>query len=157
MLLAQAITFTVIILIINVEFIIFAELVFKTGSSGSYVKLFMLLFVLGWCGMFFGIFLATICTNLTAASSAMFSLTLTMCSVCGILQPHDKMREAFKVFSKFVPYTYPAHAIRNILVKDAEWGHPSVLTGFSITIAWTIVAILMGVGVLKVRKYSSNS
>lgn len=157
MLLAQLITYTFFVVVLSVEFVAFAEVVYETGSTRSSVNLFMLLMCLGWCGMFFGIFLSTICPNILSANTAMFSFAITMCAMCGIFYPIDKMRKVFQIFSKILPFTFPANAIRNIMMKKYDFNHESVMMGFLVSFAWMVIIVGVSVFTLNRRKFSRNT
>lgn len=143
--------------VINIELVAYAAIVFKTTSFQSYLTLYLLLLVMGWCAIFFGMLLSTVCQNLIAANTAMFTFVISMCSMCGLFTPIERMREVFQMIAKCLPFTFPAEAVRTIMVKEYGLSDETVQLGFLITVAWTVAMIVMGIWVLKLRKYSRNT
>lgn len=154
---AQTFAYTIVMALINLEIVAYAGIVYGTVNYQSYLTLYLLLLFMGWCAIFFGMLLSTICPNLIAANTVMFTFVIAMCSMCGLFNPIENMRLIFQILAKILPFTFPAEAVRTIMVKEFGLEHTTVQLGFFMAIGWSVVIIAIGICVLKCKKFSRNT
>lgn len=157
MLLAQTIVFSIVMLLVYIELVAYAAIIYETTNYLCLITLFALLSTLGISGMFIGIGLSTICPNITCANMLMMALSLMMLTVGGVFFAVEFMSDFMQILSRSLPLTIPSEAMRDIMIKGFSFSDPSVLKGFSVAFVWMILGVSCGTWVLKTRKFSRNS
>lgn len=83
MMLAHIMIQSFILMIQLAEVIILVSLVFQTENHGSFLIVILILALLGWAGMFFGLLLSCICTDFMQANLVMTGISQPMIVLAG--------------------------------------------------------------------------
>lgn len=83
MMVAHIMIQSVILMIQLAEVIILVGLVFQTENHGSFLIVILILALLGWAGMFFGLLLSCICTDFMQANLVMTGISQPMIVLAG--------------------------------------------------------------------------
>lgn len=77
---------SIILLIQLIEVIVLVGLVFTTENHGSFFIVILILALLGWAGMFFGLMLSCICEDFMQANLVMTGISQPMIVLAGMLR-----------------------------------------------------------------------
>lgn len=152
MLLAHIICQTVVMLIQCVEIVCLATFIFGTENNGDNLTVILLLFLLGFSGMLYGLFISIFCDSHTMANFMATGSFYPMIILCGIFWPLEGMPDYLQYTSYVLPFTLPSIAVRNILSKGYTIATYSVISGYGITIVWIVVLLILCLIGLKIKK-----
>lgn len=130
---------------------------YGTKSIESYILFSLLMFVLCVTSLFIGIMIATLCDSFTVANVVMVATTVFLSVMGGGFYPIEKCRPVYQIAAKTMPLTFPAEAIRNILVKGYGLQQLTVQLGFLSAFLWSVIAITVSLFILKHRRFSRNT
>jgi hypothetical protein len=153
LIISQFLVYSLIVLIINFESLVYIVLIFKCPNYLSYVKVLPLLMALGWTGIFFGIVVSVSTSSSLAANAFLFSCFGIINTLGGIFVPNEKLKIFFKGLVYCLPFTNPANAIRDILFKDFGFFDASVLLGSAVSLIWIIILSFSSIYILRKRKF----
>lgn len=157
MLLAQSLVYSLIIVILSIEGVVYFGIVYHTTNYLSFITAIGLLITTGLCGMFFGICLSTICGNMMAANMLSLALMLSIMAIVGAFHPVEQMLWWIQNISYCLPFPHASKAIKFIMVKEFTILNPTVASGFIMMALWMFFGITLGLLALKIRKYSRNT
>lgn len=173
LLLAHIITQSTVMLVQCAEIVILATFIFDTNNHGDNFTVVLLLMMLGFAGMLYGLFISIFCDSHTMAnfmatgsfypmiilcgkfwllSLVNSRLTLTWIIILGIFWPLEGMPVYLQYVAFLLPFTLPSIAVRNILAKGWSIAHASVIAGYGITTIWIVVLLTLCLIGLKIKK-----
>jgi ABC-type multidrug transport system permease subunit len=152
------------------EIVLMTTLIFDMANAGSNATVIILLLLLGFAGMLYGMrkfgFISKIYPNLTSFKGLFISIfcdSHTMANfmttgsfypmiiLCGIFWPLEGMYDWLKWFAYFFPFTVPSISMRNILMKGWGLEHPEVLMGYGVVIVWIVTFFSLCLLGLKIK------
>nr|UOU03364.1 ATP-binding cassette subfamily H-like 2 [Brachionus rubens] len=117
---------------------------FKLPLEGSFILLILLLLSQGFCGLSYGLSLASIFHGEETVIQVTLASFYPMLLMSGIIWPIEAQPEWLSTcLSKLLPLTYATDSFRAILEKD--WGimNDKVFKGFLTTYLWTILFLIV--------------
>lgn len=157
MLLAQSLVYSLVIVILSLEGVVYVGIIYKSTNFLSFITVFALLVITGLSGMFFGICLSTICPNTMTVTMLTIALTIAITSIVGVFHPVEMMVWWIQYLSNSLPFVHVSKAIKFVMVKEFTILNPTVAAGFFIAFLWMILSIALGLWALKIRKYTRNT
>nr|QUF59475.1 ATP-binding cassette transporter Abch-like2 [Brachionus angularis] len=144
LLLSQLIVYS-ILMVIQVFLILVLLFVFlKLPLKGSIILLIILLFSQGFCGLSYGLSLASIFHGEETVIQVTLASFYPVLLMSGIIWPLEAQPDWLKNFvSQFLPLTYATDSFRAILEKDWNIANFNVMKGFLATYAWTIIFLVV--------------
>lgn len=170
LLLAHIITQSTVMLIQCAEIVILAAFIFNTNNHGDNFTVILLLMMLGFAGMLYGLFISIFCDSHTMANfmaTGSFYPMIILCGefsdcatrklvfspfLLGIFWPLEGMPIYLQYVAFLLPFTLPSIAVRNILAKGWSIAHSSVIAGYGITTIWIVVLLTLCLIGLKIKK-----
>ena len=73
----------------------------------------------------------------------------------GVVWPLEGMPVFLCYVSYFLPQTIPIEALRSIFVKGLDFERAEVYHGFSVSLAWIILQVLLTIFFFRIRRYSA--
>lgn len=171
LLLAHIITQSTVMLVQCAEIVILAAFIFETHNHGDNLTVVLLLMMLGFAGMLFGLFISIFCDSHTMANfmaTGSFYPMIILCGelslrsspisfstfdyLLGIFWPLEGMPVYLQYVAFLLPFTLPSIAVRNILAKGWSITHSSVIAGYGITTIWIVVLLTLCLIGLKIKR-----
>ncbi|CAG9797343.1 unnamed protein product [Chironomus riparius] len=152
LLLAHIITQSSVMLMQCVEIVLLAAFIFDTENHGDNFTVILLLMLLGFSGMLYGLFISIFCDSHTMANFMATGSFYPMIILCGIFWPLEGMPIYLQYISFLLPFTLPSIAVRDILAKGWGFSYMSVIAGYSITTVWIVVLLILCLIGLKIKK-----
>jgi ABC-type multidrug transport system permease subunit len=171
LLLAHIITQSTVMLVQCAEIVVLAAFIFDTKNHGDNFTVVLLLMMLGFSGMLYGLFISIFCDSHTMANFMATGSFYPMIILCGnnpnrslsfqsfhlsnfpgIFWPLEGMNIYLQYIAFLLPFTLPSIAVRNILAKGWTIAHASVLAGYGITTIWIVVLLTLCLIGLKVKR-----
>lgn len=172
LLLAHILTQSTVMLIQCAEIVILATFIFDTQNHGDNFTVVLLLLMLGFAGMLYGLFISIFCDSHTMANfmaTGSFYPMIILCGkwsvnwlfilnliddslLSGIFWPLEGMPIYLQYVAFLLPFTLPSIAVRNILAKGWSIAHASVIAGYGITTVWIVVLLTLCLIGLKIKK-----
>ncbi|CAH2096871.1 unnamed protein product [Euphydryas editha] len=141
-----------VILLQTAEMMVVAFAGYRLPARGSLWACGALLFLQGLGGMCYGFLLSVLCSSYTLSFFIATGSFYPMILLCGIIWPIEGMPDALRIFSYGLPFTIPAKSLRDLMEKGSSITNPDVYTGFLISIAWIVGALILCFVRLKYRK-----
>lgn len=154
---AHVIINVTILLIQLLEILVLMYLIFDTNSQGSYSIVCLMMALVGCTGLFFGLFVSCVSTEILQTHLLMTGITQPITVLSGMFWPVEGMPLVLRILSYLTPTTYASVSMRNIIVKGFPVTHKSVLLGFLILIIWVAVTVILGLRALGKKKFSRNT
>lgn len=152
LLLAHIITQSTVMLLQCIEIVVLAAFIFNTENNGDNLTVIVLLMLLGFSGMLYGLFISIFCDSHTMANFMATGSFYPMIICCGIFWPLEGMPIYLQYFSFLLPFTLPSIAVRDVLAKGWGFAYPSIIAGYSITTIWIVVLLILCLIGLKIKK-----
>lgn len=141
-----------VILLQTVEMMVVAFVGYRLPVRGSLLAVGALLFLQGLGGMCYGFLLSVLCSSYTLSFYIATGSFYPMILLCGIMWPIEGMPDILRIFSYGLPFTLPAISLRDLMEKGTPITNPTIYSGFLISIAWIIGALILCFLRLKYRK-----
>ncbi|MFW9923168.1 MAG: ABC transporter permease [Candidatus Thorarchaeota archaeon] len=112
---------------------IFAFNVTITGGVGAYFSVYIMLLLIGWCGMGLGFLLSTLAKTELQAVQFIPMVIFTALLLSGILMPLQSLPVWLRPVSYLIPLTYSAEYMRTVMIEGTgflwHW-HLAPVIGF---------------------------
>ncbi|XP_060841940.1 ABC transporter G family member 23-like isoform X1 [Rhopalosiphum padi] len=132
-----------------ISYAIFSNPIQITNGLFIYV---LLLLLLGWIGFLFGLFTAVISTTKLGGVYIITGSSMTQFLLSGAIWPLEGQPQLLRQFSMVLPIRLVGNTMNNIVLKGWSLDHPSVLTGTSLTVLYTILLVLVLIVLRKLKK-----
>lgn len=144
---AKYITYTIVI-IPQVGLVILATLLNGLYLQGdnyavAVFKLFVALFLVGFCGMSLGIFISCLSKTKTEANQYFFAFFIVIVILSGIFIPIDAMPKWLQVLAKILPLSHGDPMLRGIIAKGAGLFGADFLALLGISGALMIISFIL--------------
>ena len=126
--------------------------VFEVPAKGPMVWIVVLTLLQGICGMAFGLVISALCDNEQDAIQLALGSFYPNLLLSGIIWPLEGMPDQLKYVSYALPQTYACEAMRGILSRGWGLAYWQVYMGFAVTLAWTVVMLVLSAIILRVRR-----
>ena len=145
---AKYLTYISILIIQNLSLIITA-LGFGLYLVGSFIDLFLALFVLGFTGLALGIFISTLSKTKTQANQLFLATFLVLILLSGIFIPIDAMPIYLQVVAYILPLSHGSPLINSIITK----GRSVFGFDFFALLGVSLVLVVLSFIIFQRRKY----
>ena len=143
--------FTVLALIQAAEVLAFSLLVLHVHNSGNVALIFILEALLAIAAVNLGIFLSMFARTEFQAVQFIPLVIVPQLLLAGIIFPVTTEPGPLQVLSRVLPLTYAVEGIRNIMIKGADLGWPSLQLDFGVVLGFAVLVILAGATTLRRR------
>nr|APD26548.1 ATP-binding cassette transporter subfamily H member -like2 protein [Brachionus koreanus] len=117
---------------------------FKLPLKGSFFLLIGLLLSQGFCGLSYGLSLASVFYGEETVIQVTLASFYPILLMSGIIWPIEAQPTWLSNYiSKLLPLTYATDSFRAILEKDWNIGNEKVFKGFLVTYAWTVLFLIV--------------
>lgn len=150
---------------------------FDLKIQGSVTLLITILLCYGWAGLFFGLFVSLIVSDMSAGNGMflacsnlwmllsgkyflrLFISQLILCNLffLGMIWPIESFHLVVKYFSLCLPFTLPTITVNDIIFKGYGLADSSVQKGLAVLFVWMSLSLILGVQIIKRKKYCRNS
>ncbi|XP_070505528.1 ABC transporter G family member 20-like [Chironomus tepperi] len=155
---ASHITINIVVQILQiVEMLIIVYFYYDPHHYGSYLLVVSLLLLVGVSGLFFGVYISCICTEIMQSHILLLGLTQPITVLSGMFWPVEGMPSVIKAISLITPTTLPGISLLNIIQKGYTLADRSVFMGFIVASGWVVFSCYFGLRILKNKKYSRNT
>ncbi|XP_014281038.1 ABC transporter G family member 23 isoform X2 [Halyomorpha halys] len=122
--------------------------------EGSATLAFMLLFLVGFNGLCFGMFVVVFCDRELLA--AFMTLGVMVCNgvLCGLFWTPEGMHPILQSIDWILPLTLGSNAYRSITMRAWSLSHPVIYNGFLSIILWILIFCFATYGLIKLKKGS---
>lgn len=145
---AKYLTYISILIIQNLSLIITA-LAFGLYLVGSFIDLFLALFILGFTGLAIGIFISTLSKTKTQANQLFLAAFLVLVLLSGIFIPIDAMPIYLQVIAYILPLSHGSPLINSIITK----GRSVFGFDFFALLGVSLVLVILSFIIFQRRKY----
>ncbi|KAF5284915.1 hypothetical protein FQA39_LY16870 [Lamprigera yunnana] len=126
--------------------------IFNLTLKGSFVLIFVLCLLTGFCGMSFGFALSSTLNNETAAVHIITGIATPLVLLSGIVWPIEAMHKILKLFSSVFPLTVATESLRSILQRGWGLSDSHVYIGFVYISVLSVIFLICSITCLKIRK-----
>ncbi|XP_060878331.1 ABC transporter G family member 23-like [Metopolophium dirhodum] len=120
-------------------------------TNGMFVYVLLLL-LLGWIGFLFGLLTAVISTTKLGGVYIITGSSMTQFILSGAIWPLEGQPQLLRQVSKLLPIRLVGNIMNDIAIKGWTLDHPSIITGTSMTVLYTILLILVLIVLGKIKK-----
>lgn len=139
------------------EMMIMVYIYYDPYHYGSYCLIVFLLLLVGTSGLFLGVYISCICTEIMQSHILLLGLTQPITVLSGMFWPVEGMPLVLKIISLITPTTYPGISLLNIIQKGYTLAHKTVFMGFIVAIGWVVFSCYFSLRILKKKKFSRNT
>ncbi|KAL7040388.1 hypothetical protein ACKWTF_000371 [Chironomus riparius] len=139
------------------EMMIMVYIYYDSHHYGSYGLIVILLLLVGISGLFFGVYISCICTEIMQSHILLLGITQPITVLSGMFWPVEGMPLVLKIISLITPTTYPGISLLNIIQKGYTLADSSVFLGFIVSSSWVILLSYFGLRTLRKKKFSRNT
>ena len=125
--------------------------VFGIPCQGNLLVVFVLTVLLGLAGMFYGLFLSSICANESECVQYSVGSFFPVILLSGILWPIEAIPGCLQYVAAALPTTWAATALRDVLARGWDWTRPSVWQGVAVVVGWSALFLLLSTRGLRSR------
>ncbi|CAG2169229.1 unnamed protein product [Oppiella nova] len=93
-------------------------------ARGSFLEIFVLLFMETFVGISYGLLLTLLLPNVISLMGSLFGLYLPIAFISGIVWPVEAIPSYFRFVSYLSPITLPLMSIKNIMVRGWDYTRP---------------------------------
>lgn len=139
LLIAQYLIYSILLLIQMAIVLVLLFVVFDIPLRGSIVLVVALMFLQGFSGLCYGLFISSLCPTEESVIQLTLASFYPMLLMSGIIWPIEGQPEILAFISQYLPFTYAVDSFRLILEKG--WGLSvfKVSIGFISTFAWIFI------------------
>ncbi|CAG2168695.1 unnamed protein product [Oppiella nova] len=117
---------------------IIAFVILDMQQLGSYVEVYLFLFLQGIQGMAIGLLVALILFDEVSVGIGLTGLMLPLWIVSGVIWPIQSIPFYFRYFADLSPLTQPLESMRSVMLKGWTYQNPNVLNGYIISVVYTL-------------------
>nr|XP_053640391.1 ABC transporter G family member 20-like [Cherax quadricarinatus] len=132
--------------------LVFMFPVFKLPCQGNMVWVVLISILQGFCGMTFGLMTSAVSNDENTAIMMALGIFYPLLLLSGIIWPVQGIPIVLRYVSYILPQTYACEAIRAILYKGWDITHPTVYTGYIITVIWLLIHLIFTLIAIRIRK-----
>jgi ABC-2 type transport system permease protein len=143
--------FTVLAIIQSIEVLAFSLLVLHLHNIGNIGLIFLLEVLMAIAAVNLGIFLSMFARTEFQAVQFIPLVILPQVLLAGIIFPISTEPGALQVLSHVLPLTYAVNGMRDIMIKGADLGWPSLQLDFGVILGFGILLILAAAATLRRR------
>ncbi|XP_017303944.1 uncharacterized protein LOC103520270, partial [Diaphorina citri] len=144
----------VVMLIQNILSLIVMYGFFDNPMIGNYATVFIVLNLLGFGGMFFGILIGVGCNTYYMAAYVGTASNLMLVFICGLAWPVEGAHYLLKSVSWMFPLTLTTQGLRGMTARGWPLMHPTVLEGVASIVVWIGLFVLICIVLIKTEKGS---
>ncbi|KAK5638168.1 hypothetical protein RI129_012463 [Pyrocoelia pectoralis] len=126
--------------------------IFNMKMSGSLTLFISLLSLSGFCGMWFGFALSSMCPDETSAAYVLLGSFFPMILLCGVIWPIEGMAHGLQMVALILPLTQPVESLRSIMQRGWDLSRPAVYHGCITITIWTLLFMTVSVVLLKFKR-----
>ncbi|XP_031331082.1 ABC transporter G family member 20-like isoform X2 [Photinus pyralis] len=126
--------------------------IFRMKVMGSLVLFIILLSLSGFCGMWFGFALSSMCDNETSAAYILLGSFFPLILLCGVIWPIEGMVHGLQLVAQVLPLTQPVEGLRSIMQRGWSMRKPPVYHGYITISMWTLLFIIFSVVLIKYKR-----
>ncbi|KAF5281790.1 hypothetical protein FQR65_LT14537 [Abscondita terminalis] len=149
LLLSHAIVHSIIVVVQTVLLMTFAFAIFGSTAKGSLVLVGIMMFLIGFAGICFGLLISCLCDTEAGVTSIAIGFYFPILFTSGLIWPIEAMHPWLKPFSIIFPLTKPAECLRFIMHRGWEFFYQDVYVGFLIITVWSLLLLIVNVFFLK--------
>ncbi|KAK5638425.1 hypothetical protein RI129_012720 [Pyrocoelia pectoralis] len=131
---------------------VFAFIVFGMTIKGSVLVTAILLYLAGFLGICYGMFLSCAFKSQTAIAMITTGTYFFMVFTCGIVWPIEGMHPLMKPVAAFFPLTKPTETLRNVLHRNWDFFRPEVYIGFLSVTSWSLLFLLLSFILIRTQR-----
>lgn len=127
--------------------------VFGTTMKGSLVLVAILVYLSGFAGVCFGMFVSCLTHSETGTFLIGVGTSFTVFFVSGIFWPVEGMHWLLKPLAPFFPLTIPTRSMRNILHRDWNFLKWDVYGGFFTIVLWAALLLALCFILIRFKRF----
>jgi ABC-2 type transport system permease protein len=143
--------FTVLALVQAIEVLIFALAVLKIQNHGNVLLIFGMEALMAIAAVNLGIFLSMFARSEFQAVQFIPLVVVPQMLLSGIIFPVSSEPAALQYLSNVLPLTYAVNGMRDIMVKGADLGWPSLQLDAAVVLGFGVLLIAAGTATLRRR------
>ncbi|XP_065887955.1 ABC transporter G family member 20-like [Dysidea avara] len=150
---SQMITYGLVALLQDIPEIIVGVYVFNVIREGNILLVFLIAYLAGICGITIGLMISTYVSDVAPAIQITVAMIYPFLLIGGVFWPLQGFDHWLRVVSHLTPVTYPAEAIRSVLLRGWGLGDEPVYLAIITLCTYIVIFLTVTCVGLQLKKY----